>query len=57
MKVWWRRNGEGIEDDLRKVAYLQGQLDSAVKSLSTSLEELREILEPGPPSEEGESDG
>jgi hypothetical protein len=55
VRGWWRRHGEGVEEDLRKVAYLQGQLDAAVQSLSSSLDELRQIFE-DPPAEEESQD-
>lgn len=56
VRRWWRNQGEGVVEELRKVAYLQGQLDQTIKSLSTSLSELQQILEPSAPDKQEAED-
>lgn len=53
IRLWWRSRGDEITEDLRKVAYLQGQLHNTIESLQSALGELRSIIE-SPDEEEGD---
>lgn len=44
VKWWWQTRGATVIEEMKKVAYLQGQLDQTMQSLQKALRELQEIV-------------